>query len=168
MNILDTVPRVQLNAALQAVRSHLIGRPASAIVVLSAAVVAYLWTAQSIASTASYLPIQYSIPTYDGSAGPLFYAGAFVLVALATASAVLDAGVVPTVTLAGAPVAGWAVNHFSSTLTPHYAATFPVEMAVLYGGVFGVVGYLLGTTTRRVVRPPASLLHHSRDNSVQD
>ena len=140
--------------AASAVRSRLVGRPASAVAVACTAVVAAITTARRVAATNSYLVIEHSLPTYDGHAGPLFVALAGGLVALAALSACLDAGLAPTVALAGAPVFGWATNHASAPISPHYAATFPLEMAVLYGGLFGLVGYLLGAGARQSA-PPA-------------
>jgi hypothetical protein len=54
--------------------------------------------------------------------------------------------------LTAAPAFGWAVNHFSSSSGPQYATTLPVEMAAVYGNVFGLVGYAIGSTVRRTVR----------------
>lgn len=136
------------------IRSELIGRPISAVAVLSMAVAASMVTARRVAVTNSYLSIQHALPTYDGSMGPLFFLFGSGLVALAVLSAYLDAGLLPTVMLAGAPVFGWAINHFSSPISPHYAITFPVEMAMLYGGIFGIAGYLLGAGIRKVAPPP--------------
>lgn len=143
-----------------AVRSRLVGRPTSAFAVTYTAVVASIATARRVAATNSYLVIERSLPTYDGHAGPLFVALAGGLVALAALSAYLDAGLGPTVALAGAPVFGWATNHVSAPISPHYAATFPVEMAVLYGGLLGLVGYLLGAGARRIA-PPALRGRHA-------
>ncbi|MFB6184012.1 MAG: hypothetical protein ABEI96_05600 [Haloarculaceae archaeon] len=126
------------------------------------AVASALVTYQRVAATDSYLRIQHAVPTYDGSAGPTFVLGAGALVAFALVASYLDAGVVPAVILAAGPVFGWALTHFTSPITPHYAATFPLEMAVLYGGVFGVVGYLLGAALRRVA-PLSKFATVSRD-----
>jgi hypothetical protein len=124
----------------------------SATLVSLLAVLVGAGTARYVAITETYLPIQYALPTYDGSLGLYFSLGGAVLLGLAVVSAALEAGVVPTLLLASAPVMGWAVNHFASPITPKYAITFPFEMALLYGVLFGVSGYLLGTTVRRSVR----------------
>lgn len=134
-----------------------IGNPASVVVVLAVAALAGVGTAASVAATGSYLPIQYALPTYAGSPGTWFYVGGAFLLCLAVMGGVVGAGLVPTVVAAGAPVAGWAVNHFAAPITPHYAATFPVEMALLYGGLFGTVGYLLGRALGPGIRRVASV-----------
>jgi hypothetical protein len=139
------------------------GNPASAVAVLTLAVVAGVGTARYVAVTDSYLTIQYAVPTYAGSVGAWFYGGGGLLLALAAASALLGAGLVPAIAVAGAPVAGWAVNHFSSPITPHYAGTFPIEMALLYGGLFGTAGYLLGRALGDGMRRVASARRHHRD-----
>lgn len=151
----DSTVSGQLRSVAATSEIDLVGRPISAAVVTCLAVVAAVGTGHYVERTQSYLSIQYALPTYDGSVGPLFYVLGGLLLALAALSAVIDAGLLPTVTLAGAPVLGWAVTHFSSSITPHYAITFPLEMAILYGGVFGVTGYLAGTIARRVLRAPA-------------
>lgn len=130
----------------------MLGNPISASVVFFLAIVAGIGTARYVAITESYLAIQHALPTYDGSVGAWFYVGGAILLGLAVLSASLKAGLVPTVIVASTPVMGWAVNHFSSPITPHYAITFPVEMAILYGGFFGTIGYLLGATVRRGAR----------------
>ncbi|WP_136715506.1 hypothetical protein [Halorientalis salina] len=134
---------------------RLVGRPASAVAVIALAVVAAVVTARRVAATDTYLQIQYALPTYDGSIGPIAVTAGAVLVGLAALSAYVGAGLAPTAFLAGGPVFGWAVNHFSSSITPQYAATFPLEMAVLYGGCIGLVGYLLGRGVRTLVPPSA-------------
>jgi hypothetical protein len=138
-------------------RERLVGRPSSAVSACLAAAVLAVVVARRVAATDAYLTIERSLPTYAGTPSTLFFVGAAALVALAAASSYLRGGVIPAVVLAAGPVVGWAVNHWSAPVSPHYAATFPVEMAVLYGGVFGVVGYLVGAGLRRVV-PPARLV----------
>jgi hypothetical protein len=139
-----------------AIRARLVGRPLSSAAAATLAVAASFLVARRVAATGAYLRIEHALPTYDGSAGPLFFAFGGVLVGLAVLSAYADAGVLPTVLLAGAPVFGWAVNHASAPIGTRYAATFPLEMALLYGGVFGVVGYLLGSVVRTAL-PPSRL-----------
>lgn len=143
----------QPSAIPSAIVSRLVGRPRSAVAAASLAVLASFLVARRVAATNAYLQIQYALPTYDGSTGPAFFVGGAALVGLAVASSYADAGLLPTVVLAGAPVFGWAVNHVSAPITPHYAVTYPVEMAVLYGVVFGLVGYVLGSGLRSVAPP---------------
>ena len=137
-------------------KSNLVGRPRSAVAATALAVGLTFEVGRRVAEANAYLPIERSLPTYAGTPTALFFAAGAVLVTLAALSAYLDAGVVPAVLLAGGPVVGWAVNHWSAPITTHYAPTFPLEMAVLYGGVFGVLGYLVGTGLRTAV-PPAHL-----------
>lgn len=151
----DWSPTDLREAVSSVITPRLVGHPASAVAAMTLAVAAAFAVARRVAATNAYLPIQYALPTYDGSAGPLFFALGAVLVGLAVLSAYADAGLLPTVALAGAPVFGWAVNHFASPISPHYAVTFPVEMALLYGGVFGAVGYLLGSGIRTALPPSA-------------
>lgn len=129
-----------------------IGNRVSACIVSLLAVVAGVGTARYVALTGTYLSIQYALPTYDGSLGPYFYLGGIVLLGLAVISTALKAGLVPTILLASAPVVGWGINHFASPISPQYAVTYPIEMALLYGVTFGISGYLLGATIRRGVR----------------
>lgn len=148
MSRFNSVVPARLRPVTSTDRIQLVGHPAGVVVAFALAVVGGVGTARYVAATESYLTIQHAIPTYDGSTGPLFYTGGLVLLTLAVGGAVIEAGLLPTVTLTGAPVFGWAVNHFASPITPHYASTFPLEMALLYGGVFGLVGYLSGTALR--------------------
>lgn len=151
MSPLDVASTV--SAATAAVRSRLVGRPASALAALCLSLVATVATARWVAATNRYLAIEHALPTYDGRLGPLFVTCGAVLLGLAALAAYADAGLAPSVALAGGPVFGWAVNAFSAPVTPAYAVTFPVEMALLYGGVFGLLGYLLGNGMRRAVPP---------------
>lgn len=156
---METPPKRSSNprrTSIESIAHRLVGRPASAVAVIGLAVVATVLTARRVATTNTYLQIQYALPTYDGSVGPIVVTAGGALVGLAVVSAYVDAGLVPTLMLAGGPVFGWALNHFSSPITPQYAVTFPLEMAVLYGCTFGLVGYLLGTAIRTVV-PPSTL-----------
>ena len=137
-------------------RARLVGRPESAVAATVAAVALAFVVGHRVASANAYLRIEQSLPTYAGAPTAFFFAAGALLVALAALSAYLAAGAVPAVLLASGPVVGWAVNHWSAPITPHYAPTFPLEMAVLYGGVFGVLGYLVGTGLRTAV-PPARL-----------
>jgi len=137
---------------------QLLGNPVSATAVLLLSIIGGVGTARYVAVTENYLAIQYALPTYDGSLGTWFYVGGAILLGLAVISAFLKAGLVPTVIVASTPVVGWAVNHFSSSITPHYSIIFPIEMALLYGGVFGIVGYLIGTVIRRGVQTAPEML----------
>ncbi|WP_225332771.1 hypothetical protein [Halomicrobium urmianum] len=135
------------------VRSLLVGRPSRAIPAVVAAALATIASARWVAATNAYLEIEQALPTYDGSLGAAFYLFGGALVGLAVASAAVDAGLVPTLLLAGGPVAGWAVNHATAPIELHYSATFPLEMAFLYGGLFGGLGFLLGAGLRAVAPP---------------
>ena len=137
-------------------RAHLVGRPRSAVAATVLAVGLAFEVGRRVAEANAYVRIERSLPTYAGTPTALFFAAGAALVALAVLSAYLDAGVAPTVLLASGPVVGWAVNHWSAPVTPHYAPTFPLEMAALYGGVFGVLGFLAGTGLRTAL-PPARL-----------
>jgi hypothetical protein len=113
------------------------------------------WAVASwVAASGSYLRIAHDLPTYGGSFGAWFYLLGGTVVAVAALAAALDAGVLPTVLLAAAPVFGWALNHTSAPIDPGYAVTFPAEVALLYGLCFGLVGFLLGSAIRRLVALP--------------
>lgn len=144
---LGTQARIESAASKTGIQ--LLGNPLSALTVVVLAIVTGIGTARYVAMTERYLAIQYALPTYDGSIAAFFYVGGGILLGLAVMSALLKAGLVPSVLLASAPVVGWAVNHFASPISPPYAVTFPIEMAILYGGLFGTTGYLLGTLIRR-------------------
>ena len=134
-------------------KAHLVGRPRSAAAATVLAAGLTFEVGRRVAEANAYLPIERSLPTYAGTPTALFFAAGAALVTLAALSAYLDAGAVPAVLLASGPVVGWAVNHWSAPVTPHYAPTFPLEMAVLYGGAFGILGYLVGTGFRTAVPP---------------
>ena len=136
--------------------ARLVGRPRSALTATAAAVVLAFAVGRTVAEANAYLRIERSLPTYGGTLTELFVAAGALLVTLAALSAYFDAGAMPAVLLASGPVVGWAANHWSAPISPPYAPTFPVEMAVLYGGTFGVLGYLLGAGLRTAV-PPARL-----------
>ncbi|WP_255195247.1 hypothetical protein [Halorarius litoreus] len=123
---------------------RLVGRPLSAAAVVVAAALLATLVAREVAAANAYLRIEHALPTYDGSMGAVFLAGATALVVLAGLAALVDAGVLPALSLAAAPVFGWAVNHYAVPVAPHYAVTYPVEVALLYGVAFGTVGYLVG------------------------
>lgn len=107
--------------------------------------------AQQVTVHNGYTAIEHSLPTYVGSVGVPFLAGSVILFLLGMVGARLNAGVMPSVLLASGPVAGWAITHWTVPMaTPQYPATFPLEMALLYGGTFGMVGYLVGRSLGRL------------------
>lgn len=136
----------RLTAAL---RTTFVGRPRVAAVATVAAAALAGVVARRVASSGAYLRIEHAFPTYAGEVTGVFLLAGTALVALAAVAAALGGGVVPSVLLAGAPAFGWAVNHTAAPITPQYAATFPLEMGLLYGVVFGVVGYAVGRGLRR-------------------
>jgi len=127
-----------------ALRSHLFGRRERAIGTSLCAVWMAVLVAHQVAARNGYTLIEQSLPTYSGSVGGPFLVGAVLLVGLAAFGARFGAGLVSSVLLASSPVVGWAVTHWTVPMTTHYVPTFPLEMAALYGGVFGTLGYLLG------------------------
>ncbi|WP_185715564.1 glycosyltransferase [Halocatena pleomorpha] len=101
--------------------------------------------AQQVTAHSGYAAIEQSLPTYAGTVGELFLLGSVLVFLLGLAGARANASVVPSVLLASGPVVGWAVTHWTVPMTePRYAVTFPLEMALLYGGTFGILGYLVG------------------------
>lgn len=132
-----------------AAASRLVGSARSAATSTAAGSVLAGLVGQQVAARGLYWTIQRSLPTYDGGVSELFLLATVVLVALAALSAAFDAGVVPSVLIASGPVVGWAANHWLTTMpVPHYPITFLFEMALLYGGAFGVIGYLVGRRLR--------------------
>ncbi|WP_135533727.1 hypothetical protein [Halostella pelagica] len=138
-----------VNQFAAALRSNLIGRPRTAVAVTVAALTLAVVSAQQVAARDAYLWIEHSLPTYAGEVTGVFLLAGAALVVLAAVATVLGAGLVPAALLAGAPAFGWAVTHTGAPITLQYAATYPVEMALLYGIVFGSVGYVFGNTLRR-------------------
>ncbi|WP_205427807.1 hypothetical protein [Halorussus sp. MSC15.2] len=141
-------------------RSRIVGPAERAAAATVSAVLLTILVAQQVAARGTYTAIEHSLPTYAGSVSGLFVVAGATLVGLAALGAALDAGLVPSVLLASAPVVGWAVNHWATPLVPHYAPTFPVEMALLYGGAFGLLGYLLGVRARKLRGTPSSIPEH--------
>ncbi|WP_440007655.1 glycosyltransferase [Halomicrococcus sp. SG-WS-1] len=139
-----------LRGVASAARSNLVGRGERAAGASVAAVGLAGVVAQQVAARNSYLRIERSLPTYAGGVSELFLVAAVAIVAVAALGAAVDAGLVPSILLASGPVVGWATNHWASAVAPHYAVTFPLEMALLYGGVLGTVGYVLGTGLREL------------------
>ena len=132
-----------------AAASRLVGSARSAATSTAAGSVLAGVVGHQVAAHGLYWTIQRSLPTYSGGVSELFLFATVALVALAALSAAFDAGVVPSVLLASGPVVGWAANHWLTAMpVPHYSITFLFEMALLYGGAFGVVGYLLGSRLR--------------------
>lgn len=141
----------QTNNPVASVRSHLFGRGKRAIGATIGAVGLTAFVAQQVVAHNSYTVIEQSMPTYAGSVGEPFLAGSVVLFVLGMIGAWVDAGVVSSVLLASSPVVGWAVTHWTvSMTTSQYAATFPLEMAALYGGTFGILGYVVGQSVGRL------------------
>ncbi len=139
------------NERLESVRSHLLGQGRRAIGAAIGAVGLTALVSQQVAAHNSYTTIEQSIPTYAGSVGEPFLTGSVVLFLLGMVGARMNAGVVSSVLLASGPVIGWAVTHWTASVTtPQYAATFPLEMAALYGGTFGVLGYVVGRSIGRL------------------
>lgn len=136
-------PAVPAGDAGPSVRRRLVGSARRAVTVSASAVLLAGTVAQQVGARGAYVRIERTLPTYTGDLTALFLVAALAIVLLAALGAALDAGLVPSVLLASAPVVGWAINHLS--ITPRYSVTFPVEMAVLYGGLFGTIGYLLGS-----------------------
>ena len=139
-----------MTECIRSTRERLIGRAGSAVVAIIMAVVLAVAVAQRVAATDTYLQIEHSLPTYDGVPGSLFFMFGGLLIGLAVLSALIDAGLLPTLLPTSGPVVGWAVNHLSAPIAPHYSVIFPLEMAILYGGIFGVLGYFLGSSLRNV------------------
>lgn len=139
------------NGPVRSVRSHLLGRGKRAIGATIGSVGLTALVSHQVAAHNSYAAIEQSIPTYAGSVGEPFLAGSVVLFLLGMVGARMNAGVVSSVLLASGPVTGWAVTHWTASVTtPQYAATFPLEMAALYGGTFGVLGYIVGRSIGRL------------------
>jgi UDP-N-acetylglucosamine:LPS N-acetylglucosamine transferase len=141
-----------LGLSMGRMRSRVIGRAERAATVSVSALLLTGLVAQQVAASGTYLRIEQSLPTYAGGVSGLFLVGGAVLVTLAATSAAFDAGFVPSILVASGPVVGWAVNHWAAAVVPHYQPTFLLEMAVLYGGVFGTIGYLVGIRIRRLPR----------------
>lgn len=135
-------------APTRSLERRLVGRPVSAATVVAVATLLAALVARTVLARNAYLRIEHTLPTYDGTMGAVFFVGGAALVLLAAGAALLDAGVLPTVTLAAAPVFGWAATHTAAPIDPQYAVTYPVEVALLYGVVFGTVGYLVGRGLR--------------------
>ncbi|MFC4448548.1 hypothetical protein [Halorussus aquaticus] len=141
-------------------RSRIVGPAERAAAATLSAVLLTILVAQQVAARGTYTAIEHSLPTYAGGVSGLFVVAGATLVGLAALGAALDAGLVPSVLLASAPVVGWAVNHWATPLVPHYAPTFAVEMALLYGGAFGLLGYLLGVRARKLRGTLGSIPEH--------
>ncbi|WP_266075355.1 hypothetical protein [Haladaptatus caseinilyticus] len=121
----------------------LFGRRDASVTAIVVGVMLAFFVSRQVATTNSYLSIERSLPTYDGTISGPFAVMAAVLVTLAALSTYFGAGMIPAIHLTGGPVFGWAIIHRASPITPPYASTFPLEMVILYGGIFGVTGYLL-------------------------
>ena len=160
----EPAPPIPPERGTPSIRRRLLGSARRAVTVSAASVFLAGTVAQQVAARGAYMRIERTLPTYAGDLTGLFLVAGLAIVLLAALGAVLDAGLVPSVLLASAPVAGWAINHWS--IAPHYSVTFPVEMAVLYGGLFGSLGYLLGTSVGG--RSPAGPVPHRGFESADD
>lgn len=133
----------QPNEPLASAHTQLLARGRRTLGAAIGAVGLGSFVAQQVTVHNGYAAIEQSLPTYAGSVGGPFLIGCVLLVLLGMVGARLNAGVVPSVLLASGPVVGWAITHWTvSMAAPQYAATFPLEMAMLYGGTFGTLGYI--------------------------
>ncbi|UPM42270.1 glycosyltransferase [Halocatena salina] len=141
----------QTNASVESVHSQLLARGKQVIGATIGAVGLAGLVAQRVTAHNSYTAIERSLPTYAGTVGEPFLIGSVLVFLLGMIGARSNAGISSSVVLASGPVVGWAITHWTvPTTAPQYAVTFPLEMALLYGGTFGTLGYLVGRSLGRL------------------
>ena len=146
------------------VRTGLVGRRAevSLLAVLLAPVLATV-TAWWVGTTVGYATLEGWVRGTWTGADPQFavFLGLAALLAVGTASAAVNSGLVPTTALAAAPVFGAAVTRYGTTVTYSWgtavvslpdAVGVAAVLALAFGVPLGVASFLLGAALRRVSR----------------
>ncbi|WP_251344111.1 hypothetical protein [Haloplanus halophilus] len=120
-------------------------------------------TAWGVAATTGYPPLEgWLAGTWDGTdPQAVVFVGGALLLALAAASAALNAGFLPTTLLVAGPLFGLGLTRYGTVVSTRYgqhvvslpeALAFAFAVAAVGAGTLGVAGYVLGAGCRRAVR----------------